>query len=372
MAKTLVVTNDFPPHIGGIESYVRDYCAQLDPESLVVFASTRGEGVARWDEQAAYEVVRWPHGLMLPTPAVARAMQQLIRTHGIDTVWFGACAPLALLAGAARAAGARCILASTHGHEIGWAHLPGGRQALRWIGNHVDVITYISTYTLQRLRGAFGEHPRYEWMPSGVDVDAFRPFSAHERAEFRNAHGLGSGPIVACVSRLVPRKGQDQLIAAVARLRERHPGLTLVLAGTGSYESTLRRLAAPLGDSVRFCGRVDEPTMRGIVASADVVAMPARTRWAGMDVEGLGIVYLEAQASGVPVIAGRSGGAPETVAPDAGVVVNGYDVAQLVRHLDRLLGDPQRRARMGAAGRRGVEKHWGWQRMGQRFRAMLG
>ncbi len=371
MPRTLLVTNDFPPTLGGIQSYLRDFAATLDPAELIVFASTQDADAARsHDLGLPYEVIRWPRRVMLPTPATARAVARIVAERDVDTVWFGAAAPLALMGPTARRAGARRIIATTHGHEVGWSMLPGSRQLLRRIGATSDVVTYISDYTLRRLRPAFGPHPDYVPLPSAVDTATFRPAAPERRAATRARFGLGEGPLIVCISRLVPRKGQDQLIRVLPRLRERYPGTRLVLVGRGGYERRLRVLAQASGEGVVFTGALPHADMVDLLAAADVFAMPARTRGKGLDVEGLGIVYLEAQACGVPVVAGRSGGAPETVTPETGFVVDGRDLDELAVALDRLLGDGVLRSRMGAAGREHVEKHWTWGIMGARLRSL--
>lgn len=373
MPRILLVTNDFPPTVGGIQSYLRDYLATLDPATVTVFASTQDRVAARkFDAGVNYEVIRWPRTVMLPTPATARAMAEIIRRRGIDTVWFGAAAPLALLATAARRAGAARIIATTHGHEVGWSMLPGARQVLRRIGNTSDHVTYIADYTLRRFRRAFGSQPRFSHLPSGVDTEVFAPATRAQRQATRARYGLGKAPVVICISRLVPRKGQDQLIAAMPELRRNYPDARLLIVGEGSYRRKLEQLAKPLGEAVRFTGRVEFSEMLDLLAASDIFAMPARTRGRGLDVEGLGIVYLEAQACGIPVIAGDSGGAPETVTPEAGIVVPGKDLPALIDALDRLLGDAALRARMGAQGRAHVTANWTWQIMGARFREILG
>lgn len=372
--KTLLVTNDFPPTVGGIQSYVRDFARELarrvGPESLVVFASTQDAAAARkWDASVPYTVVRWSHRVMLPTPSTAREMQRLIRTHGIDTVWFGAAAPLALMGPAAKRAGATTVIASTHGHEVGWAKVPIGRNALRDIGRSADIVTYISDYTLQRLRPAFGSGPRFVALPSGVDTEFFRPATATQRTATRERLGVGDAPLVVCSSRLVARKGQDVLIRALPEVRRQAAGARLVIVGTGP---DARRLHAIAGAEVVFTGAVPGEQLRDIVAAADVFAMPARTRLGGFDVEGLGIVYLEAQACGVPVVAGRSGGAPETVTPESGVVVDGRDTNEVARAIGGMLVDAQGRARMGAAGRAHVAERFSWDVLGDRLAALCG
>ncbi|NEW41725.1 glycosyltransferase family 4 protein [Nocardia cyriacigeorgica] len=374
MARTLLVTNDFPPRPGGIQSYLQAMAGQLPPDDLVVYAPRwRGDSHVKFDAEQKFQVVRHPTTLMLPTPLVMRRAAKLLRSENCDTVWFGAAAPLAVMSPVLRRAGAERILASTHGHEVGWSMLPGARQALRVIGDHTDVVTYVSKYTRARFSSAFGPNAALEYLPPGVDPDVFRPDPA-ARAELRQRYGLGDRPTILCLSRLVPRKGQDALIVAMRDIRERVDGAVLVIAGGGPYEEKLRGLAEALGvtDDVVFTGRVRSDELAAHHTLADVFAMPARTRGAGLDVEGLGIVYLEASASGVPVVAGRSGGAPETVIEGkTGRVVDGRKIDQIVDALVGILADPEAAARMGAAGRDWVEQQWRWDTLGARLRHLL-
>ncbi|WP_446221601.1 glycosyltransferase family 4 protein [Nocardia sp. IBHARD005] len=374
MARTLLVTNDFPPRPGGIQSYLQALSNQLPPEDLVVYAPRwRGDSHEKFDAAQKFQVVRHPTTLMLPTPAVIQRASALLREHGCDTVWFGAAAPLAVMAPMLRRAGAERILASTHGHEVGWSMLPGSRQVLRSIGEHTDVVTYVSKYTRGRFASAFGPRAALEHLPPGVDPTEFRPDPA-ARAELRARYGLGERPTVLCLSRLVPRKGQDMLIVAMTEIRERVDGAVLVIAGGGPYEPRLRALAEALGvqDSVVFTGRVPSGELAAHHTIADVFAMPCRTRGAGLDVEGLGIVFLEASATGVPVVAGDSGGAPETVREgETGIVVRGRSVPQISDAIVELLTDRDKAAEMGAAGRAWVEQNWHWDRQGARLRELL-
>ncbi|BDT86224.1 glycosyltransferase family 4 protein [Nocardia cyriacigeorgica] len=374
MARTLLVTNDFPPRPGGIQSYLQALAGQLPPDDLVVYAPRwRGDSHVKFDAEQKFQVVRHPTTLMLPTPLVMRRAAKLLRSENCDTVWFGAAAPLALMSPVLRRAGAERILASTHGHEVGWSMLPAARQALRVIGEQTDVVTYVSKYTRARFAAAFGRNAALEYLPPGVDPDVFRPDPA-ARAELRQRYGLGERPTILCLSRLVPRKGQDALIVAMREIRERVDGAVLVIAGGGPYEQKLRGLAEALGvsDSVVFTGRVRSDELAAHHTLADVFAMPARTRGAGLDVEGLGIVYLEASAAGVPVVAGRSGGAPETVIEGkTGRVVDGRKIDQIVDALVGILADPDAAARMGTAGRQWVEQQWRWDTLGARLRQLL-
>jgi phosphatidylinositol alpha-1,6-mannosyltransferase len=375
MSRVLLVTNDFPPRRGGIQSYLHElvgHLAAMGDQKLMVYAP-KWKGSDEFDEHAAYEIVRHPTTLMLPEPSVASRMRRLIERHEADTVWFGAAAPLALMASLARDAGARRVIASTHGHEVGWSMLPVARTALRRIGSGTDVVTYVSRYTRRRFASAFGPKASLEHLPPGVDTDRFAPDEV-ARAELRARYRLGDRPVVACVSRLVPRKGQDMLIRALPAIRQRVHGAALVIVGGGPYRSSLRRLAHGFGvaDHVVFTDGVPSEELPAHHAMADVFAMPCRTRGAGLDVEGLGIVFLEASASGVPVVAGRSGGAPETVLDrESGVVVDGWDVGAIAASVSDLLADPDRAKRMGAAGRRWVVDNWQWHTQAERLAGLL-
>lgn len=368
MRTTLLVTNDFPPVVGGIQSYLEDYTRRLPAEDLIVLCSTPPEGpeaAAAYDATVAFEVVRMPTHVLLPTPDVRSRMQSIIRERAVETVWFGAAAPLGLLGRAARAAGASRVIATTHGHEVGWSMIPGARQLLERIFSGADVITYISEYTLGRLRPFMPAEARTLRLPSGIDVDRFHP-DADARARLRERYGLADAPTVVCVSRLVRRKGQDSLIEAWPRVVEQVPDARLVVVGWGPYAKHLAQLKrrSPVRDHIILTGKVPYEELPRHVAMSDLFAMPCRTRGGGLDVEGLGIVFLEASAAGVPVIAGTSGGAPETVTEGVtGLVVDGRDEDALVAALVRLLTSPEEGARMGAAGRELMESEWTWPRL---------
>ena len=370
-ATTLVVTNDFPPRQGGIQSYVHELARRQPPGSLVVYASDH-EGSAAFDARQPFPVVRHPTGLLVPTPAARRRIRAVLREHGATTVWFGASAPLGLLAPALREAGARHIVASTHGHETAWAMLPAARHALARIGRSCDVITYITEYTRSRLAGAFGSHPRLVQLTPGVDVETFRPDV--DGSAVRERYQLGRRPVIVCVSRLVRRKGQDQLIAALPEVRRAVPDAALLLVGDGPYAPRLRAAAREHGvaEHVVFTGGVGLAALAAHFAAGDVFAMPCRTRRAGMDVEGLGIVYLEASASGLPVVAGDSGGAPEAVREgETGYVVGGRDRAALAERLIALLRDEALRRRLGDAGRQWTRAVWTWDVLATRLGELL-
>lgn len=375
--RVLLVTNDFPPTFGGIQSYLRDYCAELErrePGRLLVLASTQdAAAAATYDATLPYPVVRWPHRILLPGPAEARRTAQLVREHGIDTVWFGSSTPFALLAGAARRAGARRIVASTHGHEVGWSMVPGGRSVLRHIGRSVDCLTYVSRYARSRFMGAFGPTVAWEPMPGGVDATVFRP-DPEGRERVRQRYGVADRKVVVCVSRLVPRKGQDTLVAAMPEILARVPDAHLLVVGPGDYAETLRASAADLGVTgrVTVTGPVDAEELVAHYCAGDVFAMPVRTEGGGFSVEGLGIVFLESQACGVPTVAGDGGGAPESVRDgETGDVVDGTDTTAVAVTVADLLTDPERAARYARRGREYVEQAWNWGILGAQLSAVL-
>lgn len=376
MTRILLVSNDYPPRPGGIQSYLEQLVTRMAGEHELTVYAPRWKGSAEYDERAAARgitIVRHRSTLMLPEPMVDARMRALIAERGIETVWFGAAAPLALLADRARGAGARRVVASTHGHEVGWSMLPVAASALRRIGDSTDVITFVSHYTRRRFAAAFGPHAGLEHLPPGVDTDHFRPDPA-ARAVLRERYRLGDAPTVVCVSRLVPRKGQDMLIRALPQLRRRVDGAVLVIVGGGPYREHLQALAAEHGvaDHVVFTGGVPTDELPAHYALGDVFAMPCRTRGAGLDVEGLGIVFLEASATGVPVVAGNSGGAPETVVDGrTGTVVDGRDLDQIIDAIGDLLADPARSAAVGAAGRDWVCARWQWPRLATRMSELL-
>jgi phosphatidylinositol alpha-1,6-mannosyltransferase len=358
----LIVTNDFPPRPGGIQSFVHGLA--LRTPGVVVYAPA-WPGAAEFDRRQPYRIVRHPTRLMLPTPAVARTAAGLVAEHGARTVVFGAAAPLGLLAPRLRRAGARRVVMLTHGHEASWASAPGFRSVLRRIGGYADVVTYLGEYTRQRLAAVIPAGKLVRLAP-GVDVGQFHPGTA--RAEL----GLPPGrPVVVCVSRLVPRKGQDQLIRAWPQVLRSVPEAVLLLVGGGPYRRRLERLAAGQ-ESIRFTGTVPAAALPGYYAAADVFAMPCRTRFKGVDVEGLGIVFLEASATGLPVVAGASGGAPDAVRPgETGLVVNGEDAGEVARAVVELLADPDKARKMGAGGRDWVAREWAWDQVAARFRQLL-
>ncbi|HEX2312960.1 MAG TPA: glycosyltransferase family 4 protein [Thermomonospora sp.] len=373
MTKTLVVTNDFPPRPGGIQAFVHNLAVRRPPGSVVVYAPA-WKGAADFDAVQPFPVVRHPTSLMLPEPTVLRRAGRIARSEGCDTVVFGAAAPLGLLAPALRRYGVERFVGITHGHEAAWASLPAARRVLRRIGDGLDVLTYLGEYTRSRMAAVLSPAAaaRMRRLAPGVDEKAF--FAGSGGSEIRRRYGLADRPVAVCVSRLVPRKGQDALIHAWPAVLRRVPDAALLLVGGGPYREALERLAAERGvaGSVVFAGSVPWEELPAHYDAGDVFAMPCRTRRRGLDVEGLGIVYLEASATGLPVVAGDSGGAPDAVLDgETGVVVPGRSVPRVASAVADLLADPAKARRMGDRGREWVEREWRWDVQAARLGALL-
>ena len=373
-ARTLIVTNDFPPRQGGIESFVRALAQRLPHDGLVVYTS-REPGDKAYDADLPFPVVRDRARTLLPTPRVGAQAEQLLRRHGCNGVLFGAAAPLGLLAPGLRSAGARRLVGLTHGHETWWARVPGARAALRRIGDSTDALTYLGEWTRARIASALSPEAaaRMVRLPPGVDASRFHPGSGG--AAVRARLGIAPDrPVVACIARLTPRKGQDTLVRALPHVLRRVPDALLLLVGGGEDRSRLERLVDRTGvrDSVLLTGPVPWAELPPYFDAADVFAMPCRTRRAGLEPEALGIVFLEASASGLPVVVGASGGAPDACIPgETGYVVDGRSPLQVAARVSELLLDRELAARLGARGRSWVQQDWDWDDLAADLRRLL-
>src|SRR6516165_1056330 len=374
MRRTLIVTNDFPPRQGGIQSFVHELARRLPAERLTVYAPA-WDGAAEFDARQPFEVIRHPTSLMLPVASVTRRAAAIATTRQCEAVIFGAAAPLGLITPALRRAGIDRAIAITHGHEAGWAALPGARTLLRRIGDQTDVVTYLGEYFRLRLAGALSPAAaaRMTRLHPGVDATRFRP-DPEARETIRERYGLAGRPVVVCVSRLVRRKGQDTLLDAWPEVLKEVPAAALLMVGDGPYSASLRQLAERkrLTPSVRFTGPVPAAELPAHYAAGDIFAMPCRTRRHGLDVEGLGIVYLEASATGLPVVGGDSGGAPDAILDgETGYVVPGTDIHAVAGRLVALLSDPAGARAMGEKGRAWVERDWTWDLAATRLRTII-
>jgi phosphatidyl-myo-inositol dimannoside synthase len=368
--RVLWVTNDLPPRAGGIQRFVGTLLERVHPASTVVVGPAGGPDASAHDAAQPYRTVRLP-GAVLPTRAVLRRVVEVGRAHRPEVIVLGASWPLGELAPGLRRALGAPVVALSHGLEAGLVQARLGfliRRATRGLA----AVTTISDWTEERL-APHVRASRLVRLPPGVDVERFTP--QVDGGDRRAAWGVPPDvPVVGCVSRLVRRKGHDQLLRVWPQVRARHPDAWLVLVGDGPLAGGLRRRVAALGPGAQvvLAGPAGWEQLPASYAALDVFAMPCRTRLSGIDVEGLGIVYLEAQACGIPAVAGRSGGAPEAVLDgETGSVVDGRDPAALVAALDRWIADRPARLEAGQRGRRWVEERWSWEAIAARFAALL-
>ncbi len=352
---SLLVTNDFPPKVGGIQSYLYELWRRLPPEETHVL-TTPYPGAADWDAAQPFSIERVRQRVLLPAPGLARRVDAIARERGADVIFLDPVLPLALIGSRLRAAPHVLI---AHGAEVNLpGRLPGGRMLARRVLRAASGLVAAGEYPARAAARAAGTELPTLVVPPGVDPERFRPLSADERAAARQRFGLAADrPLVLGLSRLVPRKGFDVLIDAVAGM---DPGVQLAIGGAGRDARRLERRAADRGITGRctFLGRVPEADLAGLYGCADVFAMVCRERWGGLEAEGYGIVFVEAAACGVPSVAGRSGGSHEAVVDgETGFVVDPHDAGGVRAALDRLLGDDALRERLGAAARkRAVEE----------------
>jgi phosphatidylinositol alpha-1,6-mannosyltransferase len=376
LKRTLFITNDFGPRAGGIETFIIGLIQRLPHASTIVYTSAQGDTRdydAAWLTEYGVRVIRDRAKILLPTPRISRSVTQLIKREGIETVAFGAAAPLAIISSALRRAGVRRIVALTHGHEVWWSKVFPFTVAMRRIGSTTDALTYLGEFTRKAISAALTPRARDAMVKiaPGIDTDHFAPVDA---TILRESLGLTGKRVIVSVGRLVHRKGQDYLIEAMSAIVREIPQAHLVLVGEGPYREHLVKLVQKysLDDYVTFIGRIQYAELPKYICLGDVFAMPSRSRFRGLEVEGLGIVYLEASACGLPVIAGASGGAPDAVIEGVtGVVVDGEDSAAIAVAAINLLNDPERAAKMGQAGRDWIVEKWRWQIWAEKFEKLI-
>jgi phosphatidylinositol alpha-1,6-mannosyltransferase len=362
----LLVTNDFPPKLGGIQSYLWELWRRLPPERFAVL-TTPYRGDAAFDAAQPFRVERTRQRVLLPTRALADRIRGLATETGASLVVFDPALPLGVL-------GPRLGLPYTvvvHGAEITVpGRLLGSRPLLAWVLGKATHVIAAGRWVADQAEQVVGSALPTTVVPPGVDVDRFTPLTHDERAKARAALGLPvDGRLVVSVSRLVPRKGMDTLVRAAALLAPTRPDLTVAVAGAGRDRMRLDRLVQRIGAPVRLLGRVDDERLPSLYACADVFAMLCRNRWGGLEQEGFGIVFLEAAACGVPQVAGDSGGATEAVVDgETGFVVRRpNDAEEGARVLARLLDDPDLRRAQAQASRQRAETEFSYEVLARRL-----
>ena len=366
----LLVTNDFPPKHGGIQSYLWELWRRLPPESFSVLTTPYPDS-ARWDAEQRFAVRRTRERVLLPTRSLARRIDALAASEDAALVVLDPALPLGALGPRLE----RPYAVILHGAEVTVpGRLPGPRALLGRVLRGADRVIAAGGYPADEAERAAGRSLPVTVVPPGVDADRFHPLTDHQRRAARAELGLpAEATVVLALSRLVPRKGFDVVIEATARLARRHPELLAVVAGGGRDRPRLERLARRSGAPVRFLGRVDDHALPALYGTSDIFAMACRDRWAGLEQEGFGIVFLEAAAAGVPQLAGRSGGSHEAVEHGrTGLVVDHpADPAAVAAELERLVVDGELRRTLGAAARDRVERELTYDHLAARLGAAL-
>ena len=373
----LVITNDFGPRTGGIETFVMGLLERIVDHKVVVFTSQQGdtsEYDQQWFKKFGVQVIRDRSKILLPSLRVAKRAKEIAQMHNIEVVVFGAAAPLALMAPKLRKAGIKKIIALTHGHEVWWARIFPFNLAMKRIGNSVDHLTYLGEFTRQAISRSLSQKSIDSMVKiaPGIDTSHFSPQA--DATQRRTELGLESKKIVISVGRLVHRKGQDKLIQAFPTIVREIPNAHLLIVGEGPYRAHLEKLVEKLSlkANVTFVGRIFYNDLPSYLSASDVFVMPSRSRFFGLEVEGLGIVYLEASACAIPVVAGVSGGAPDAVQEGiTGLCVDGTNIGQIAEAVIHICSDSKRATKMGLAGRNWVIEQWQWEIWSKQFNSLL-
>ncbi|MFM1952751.1 MAG: hypothetical protein RJA33_1545 [Actinomycetota bacterium] len=369
----LCITNDFGPRAGGIETFVIGLIERMPHGSVVVYTSQQGDTSEydhRWFTEYGVEVIRDKSKVLLPTLRVGRTVRAVLASRGIKNVFFGAAAPLGLLAQGLRRAGASRIVALTHGHEVWWAKVWPFTIAIRRIGNGVDVLTYLGDFTKKAISRSLSCDAQASMVriAPGIDTSHFAPVS--DAQQLKKELELDQKRVIVSVGRLVHRKGQDTLVEALPAILKEFPDAHLLFVGVGPHLEYIHKRAIQLGvlNNISFVGRVQYDELPRFISVGEIFAMPSRSRLAGLEVEGLGIVYLEASACALPVVGGRSGGAPDALLEgETGYAVDGLNSDDVAAAVLKLLRDPDSAVAMGKRGREWIIQEWEWRHWSSHF-----
>lgn len=375
--KILCITNDFGPRAGGIETFVMGLIERAPKGSIIVYTSAQGDTTSYdqgWLRDFGVEVIRDSSKILLPSPWVARRVKKVIARYSIKQVFFGAAAPLGVMARGLRKKGVVNIVALTHGHEVWWAKLWPFSSAISFIARNVDHLTYLGEFTKNEISKALSPKEKMKLIKiaPGINTDHFAPIPSS--AQLRKDLGLADKKVIVSVGRLVHRKGQDILIQSMPEVLAKHPNAHILMVGEGPYRKELTKMVSELNliDAVTFIGRIQYKELPRYICAGDIFVMPSRSRLAGLEVEGLGIVYLEASSCGLPVIAGRSGGAPDAVEEGvSGFSVDGTSAPEVSKAIIKMFDDPVKAKEMGQAGRRWIIEKWRWEIWSTEFNSLF-
>jgi phosphatidylinositol alpha-1,6-mannosyltransferase len=373
--RVLLVTNDLGPRVGGIETFILGLLDQLDCNEIVIYTAAQPDS-AEFDAALAAKtgaiILRDKNSILIPTPAVNRRVRKVMQEYQSEIIWFGAAMPLAWMSGLLKRAGAKRVVAITHGHEVWWAKLPPFKWIFARATSSMDVLTYLGEFTKKAMSPVVHSACAMVRIAPGISIEHFTP--GIKSPELIKEFGLEGKQVLISVGRLVHRKGQDKLLEAMPNILLQHPDVVLLFVGIGPRKKKLDQLVKKyqLEAYVRFVGRVKYENLPKYFRLGDLFVMPSRSRLAGLEVEGLGIVYLEASASGVAVLAGKSGGAPDAViVGQTGEIVDGTNSGEIARTINEMLDNPGKLATMGEAGHTWTESQWDWKIWGERFKEVL-
>ena len=375
--RILCVTNDFGPRAGGIETFVHGLIERIPHGSVTVYTSSQNGSAdfdRQWRENFGVTVIRDKSKILLPSPRVLKATQKLVRDEKFERIFFGAAAPLGLLSHGLRRAGATRLVALTHGHEVWWAKLWPFKLMLRHIGSGLDVMTYLGEFTKGEISKALRADDKSAMVhiAPGIDTTHFAPQG--DLTDLRRELDLEGKRIIVSVGRLVHRKGQDTLVESLPMILKEFPDAHLIFVGVGPHLEFIHKRAIQLGvlSNISFLGKVPYQEIPQFIALGEIFAMPSRSRFAGLEVEGLGIVYLEASACGLPVVGGKSGGAPDALLEgETGFAVDGRSSRAVADAILHLLRDPALGVAMGRRGREWIIEKWEWKRWSREFNNLL-
>jgi phosphatidylinositol alpha-1,6-mannosyltransferase len=373
----LCITNDFGPRAGGIETFIIGLIERMPFGSVIVYTSKQGDSSAydqEWLNKFGVEVIRDKSKVLLPSLRVGRAVRSLVRKRGIKKVFFGAAAPLGLLSHGLRRAGVNRIIALTHGHEVWWAKVWPFTWAIRRIGSGVDVLTYLGEFTRKAISRSLSKKAQAAMVriAPGIDTKHFAPVNSAD--QLKRELDLEGKRVIVSVGRLVHRKGQDTLVESLPEILQSHRDAHILFVGVGPHLEYIHKRAIQLGvlDHISFVGRVQYLELPRFISVGEIFAMPSRSRLAGLEVEGLGIVYLEASACELPVVGGLSGGAPDALLEgETGFAADGLDPTSVARSVISLLDDPDRAKAMGKRGRQWIIDEWEWRHWSKRFNELF-
>jgi phosphatidylinositol alpha-1,6-mannosyltransferase len=380
MRRHLLVTNDFPPKIGGIQSYLWELWRRLPPESLAVY-TTPYRGAATFDAHQRFEVERSPEPVLGPYPWLVERLNRVAAQAQADLVLLDPAIPL----GAIGPYLDRPYGVVLHGAEVTIpARIPGSRHLLARTLRSASLVVAAGRYPLAEAERCAGRPLPAVVVPPGVDHQRFRPLSVTDRQAARHRFGLGDDDFaVATVNRLVPRKGLDTLIRASAHLghearvgheaRRDSRRLKVLIGGSGRHRTQLAKLIRDLDAPVELLGRLSDDDVAVLYGAADAMAMLCYERWFGLEQEGFGIAFLEAAAAGLPQVAGRSGGAHEAVEGGVtGLVVDRpRDHLAVAAAVASLMADPHWCKKLGTTARERAVSGFDYDHLALRLQAAI-